>query len=94
MAYMLIRHAVKNYAKWRPVFDEHGTVRKTSGSKGGHLLRNADNPNEVVLLLEWDDLKRARKFAESEELRKAMERAGVADKPDVHFFYEAERLPA
>ena len=91
MPYMLVRHKIQDYAKWKPVFDEHGSTRKTSGSKGGHLFRNADNPNELILLFEWDDLKKARQFVQSEDLRKAMERAGVSDKPDIFFLEEIEK---
>lgn len=91
MSYMLVRDKVKGYAKWQPVFDENGATRKTSGSKGGHLFRNADDPSELIILFEWDDLKNARQLAQSEELKKAMERAGVSDKPDIFFLEEIEK---
>lgn len=90
MPYFLVRHKVKDYAKWKQVFDEHGSVRRTVGSKGGFVYRNSDNPNEVFLLLEVSDLQKGREFARSEDLRKTMERAGVIDKPDVYFLGEAE----
>ncbi len=93
MPYLLVRHKVKDYAKWKPVFDKHGAVRKASGSKGGRLYRNADDSNEIVILFEWDELQKARKFAQSEDLRKAMEQAGVSDRPDIYFFEELERPP-
>lgn len=91
MPYMLIRHKVKDFDKWKPVFDEHGATRNRSGSQGGYLLHSADDPNELVILLEWDNLQKARQFAQSDELREAMERAGVADQPDVYFLEEIER---
>ena len=92
MPYFLVRHKVTDFAKWKPVFDEHGTTRQASGSKGGLLLRSADDPNEVVLLLEWDDLDRARQFAGSDDLRQAMQRAGVADQPDLYSLDHAEKV--
>jgi len=91
MPAFLVRHKVKDYAKWKPVFDEHAATRKANGSKGAHLFRNSENPNEVLILFEWDDLKRARQFAQSEDLRKTMEKAGVLDKPDLYFLEDAER---
>ena len=91
MPYLLIRLKCEDYAKWKPVFDGNGDVRKASGSKGGHLFRNADDFNEVVVLLEWDNLDNARKFTQSDNLRKAMERSGVSDKPDIYFLDEVER---
>ena len=50
MAYILVRHKVKDYEKWKPAFDEHETTRKDSGSKGGRLFRNTEDPNEIVVI--------------------------------------------
>lgn len=91
MAYLLVRHRVKDFAKWKPIFDEHSGTRKTSGSKSSHVFRNSNDPNEIVLLFEWDDIQKARQFAESEDLRRTMEREGVSGKPDVYFLEEIER---
>ncbi len=76
MPYMLIRHTVADYEKWKPVFDAHQAVRKPAGGKGGQLFRNADNPNETLVLFEWDNLQNARKFTLSEDLHKTIEKAG------------------
>jgi heme-degrading monooxygenase HmoA len=92
MPYLLIRAAVEDYAKWKPVFDEGSAARKASGSKGGHLFRNADNPNEIVILFEWDDLEKARHFTQSDYLRQAMQRAGITGRPDLYLLDEVERL--
>ncbi len=92
MSYLRVRHKVKDFAKWKTIFDEHSTTRKASGSKGARLFRNAENPNETVIIFEWDSLEKARKFARSEDLKKTMQRAGVIDKPDVYFLEEVERV--
>ena len=91
MPYLLVRHRVDDYGRWKPGFDEHGTTRKSHGSAGGLLLRNADDPNELVILLEWDDLAKARQFAQSDDLRETMQRLGVADRPDIYFLDEIDR---
>ena len=57
-------------------------------------MRNADDPNELLILLEWDSLENARRFTYADDLREAMQRAGVADQPDVYFLEEVERLRA
>jgi hypothetical protein len=93
MPYFLVRQKVKDYAKWKQVFDEHGRVRETAGSKGGFIYRNSDDPNDVFVLLEVNDPQKGREFAKSEELRKAMERAGVSGKPELYFLGDAERTP-
>ena len=94
MAYLMIRHRVKDYATWKPVFDEHAKARKAAGSKGGHLLRSADDPNNLVILLEWDSVANARRFVESHNLNTTMEHAGVVDKPNFYFLEEIEKPSA
>lgn len=76
MVYLLVRHKNKDYEKWKTVFDGHGATRKTSGSKGGRIFRNADNPNEMVIIFEWDSLERARKFAQLQDLKTPV-RSGI-----------------
>ncbi len=91
MTYMLVQHSVEDYAKWKRVFDENGAIRQTNGSKGGFVLRNAENGNQMTVLLEWDSLENARAFANSDDLREAMQRAGVTGRPNVSFLDEADR---
>ncbi len=85
MPHILVRSKVEDYAKWKPVFDEQRSFRKSSGSKGENVFRNADNQNELFVLLKWDNLERARQFAQSTKLKEAMQKAGVVDKPDIYF---------
>jgi heme-degrading monooxygenase HmoA len=91
---MLIRHKVKDYAKWKPVYDDHASARKEAGSKGARLFRKANDPDELVILFEWDSLDNARKFAKSEDLKKRMQEAGVSDQPDIYFLEEIEQTPS
>jgi heme-degrading monooxygenase HmoA len=57
-------------------------------------LSQRRDPNELVILLEWDSSENARRFADAEDLREAMQRAGVADWPDVYVLEEVERVRA
>ena len=91
MANLLVKHRVKDYAKWKAEYDANGDTRGANGSKGARLFRNAADPNEIVVLFEWDDLGNARRFTESPELREAMERAGVTGPPDLYFLDEVEQ---
>ena len=91
MPLILVRHTVSDFATWKPSYDEHAAMRKDAGSKGGQVFRSADNPQEVVVLLEWDDLQNAKAFAASADLRAAMEQAGVVGQPDILFLDEIEQ---
>ena len=90
MSCLLIRHKVQDYSTWKAVFDEQADVRRANGSQGGRLFRSTES-GEVLVLLEWDDLERARLFADSDDLREAMARAGVTDRPDIWFLEDVER---
>lgn len=94
MPYLLIRHKVKDYERWKRHFDEHAATRKAGGSKKGRLYRNAEIPNEVIALFEWDDLAQARRFSESEHLRAVMQEAGVTERPDIYVLDGVESLSA
>ena len=73
MASMFIKHRVADYAKWKPVFDEHEALRTEYGTVGHSLHRDADDPNVIIIAFRVSDLNRAKEFAASEELRSAME---------------------
>ncbi len=83
--YMLVRHKVRDFSKWKPGYDAHLSKRVEAGLTEKYLLRGADDSNEVVLLFEAQDLKRAKAFAESPDLRETMQKVGVLDKPDIYF---------
>ena len=90
MPALLIRCHVADYPAWKTVFDEHAIARRANGSRGGRLFRDAADPNEVLALLTWDDLDRARLFVDSDDLRETMTRAGVTDRPDIWFLEDAD----
>ncbi len=84
-SFILIRHTVKDFAEWKRGYDAHLPKRAAAGLKEKHLLRGADNPNEIFTLFEVQDLTRAKAFAESAETREIMQKAGVIGRPDVYF---------
>jgi hypothetical protein len=87
---LLIRHKVADSATWQAVFAEQERTRRAHGGCGGRIFRRAADPHDIVLLIEWDDSERARLFADSDELREAMERAGVTDQPDIWVLEEVD----
>ncbi len=95
MVYLMFRGKVKDYEKWKPIFDGLADKRKEYGSKGGRLLHIADNPNELVVLMEWESIEKARKYAQSEFIKKAFEQGGVIGKPEASFslLEEIEQVP-
>ncbi|OGO50806.1 MAG: hypothetical protein A2148_03775 [Chloroflexi bacterium RBG_16_68_14] len=91
MPYLFVHHKVEDFAKWKPAFDEHAALRQSGGSKGGFVFQNADDPNDVIILMEWDSVESARRFSQSDDLRQAMEHAGVSGPPYIRFLELADR---
>jgi len=81
MPYVLIQHNVANYDRFEVVYKDDEARRQRSGSKGGTLYRNVADPNNIIAVFEWDTVERAHAFANSYELKEAVEWAGDATPP-------------
>jgi uncharacterized protein (DUF1330 family) len=77
MVWVLNRIEVNDYAQWRDYFDRGKPLRESWGQVSQTIYREGSEPTSVVVLLEWDDAERARKFFQSEEFQKRTEEAGV-----------------
>ena len=85
MPSLLIHHRVADFDAWSAVFVEQEIVRRANGSTGERIWRDAGAPETILVLLEWDDLERARLFVDSDDLQEAMRRAGVIGEPAYWF---------
>jgi len=86
LAHMLVRFKVDSYNKWRPLFDQGDADRKAAGAIGApQVFRSGDDPWEVLVLMEWEELEKARKYAASEETKQVYENSGVNDTQTVFF---------
>jgi uncharacterized protein (DUF1330 family) len=94
MSFTLVRVKFEDYEKWRAVFDEAASLRKSYGSLGVRVFKIADKPDEAIILGEYQDMERARQLFNSPEFRTATQRAGLVEPPDVDFLIEAGSLPS
>ena len=89
MNYLLVRHKVKDFKRWKAEYDTHGPAREKVGLKERCLLRNNKSRNETFILFEANDLARAKAFCASADLRAAMKKAGVTGKPELFILADA-----
>ena len=86
MGMMIIRHKVRDYGHWRPVFDGHAEMQKAAGLSNPRVYHSADsNKSEIVVVFDTKDTKMAKDFAASADLEEAMTKAGVVDRPTIYF---------
>ena len=89
MATMLVQHTVKDFAEWKKVYDSVVDLRASNGELSDQIYRDASDPNKLTVIFKCDSLENARNYAESPELKAAMERAGVEGPPTIIFLNEA-----
>ncbi|MBI5651890.1 MAG: hypothetical protein HZC40_15855 [Chloroflexi bacterium] len=94
MATVIIRFQVQDFTKWKPTFDEFSTLRREHGSQGGRVFQSAENPNAVTIELDWDNVENARRFYAMDNVRQAMQRAGVQGAPEFTYSTQAHRASA
>ena len=77
MVYVIVELKLESFDRWKLVFDERSAARKESGSKEARLFRNSDDPNEALILFDWDSLENAKDYLESETVRQTLKNAGA-----------------
>lgn len=85
MNYLVVHHRVRDFGQWKPFYDAHRPTREQAGVKELRLLHGADDPNDLTLLFEANDLSKAKAFVESSDVRDVMKKAGVMGAPDITY---------
>jgi hypothetical protein len=79
MHVLRIAHDVPDYDGWKDVFDSDPLGRDASGVAGHRIARAADDPNHVLIDLDFADAAAAEAFAE--RLRELWTRVDVMQNP-------------
>lgn len=93
MTYMLGKASVEDFETWKSNFDDNDSYRTDHGQRGFQVFQSADDPNEVVVLFEWDEAENARSLFASEEMRERLAKAGLKGQPDLSFLKRVDHRP-
>ena len=77
--HVLVHQQITDFERWKEVFDRLGAARAAASCRATTVFRNREDPHEVVVLLDFDDLAQARQHMSSADLRRAWREAGVTD---------------
>ncbi len=80
-------NAVKDYTKWRSMFDTDSTARKANGMELIVVGRGIEKNDDLVVVLKVSDVQKAKAFFADPRLKPLMEKAGVISKPNSGFFH-------
>jgi len=78
---VFVSHRVTNYDAWKKAFDAHQPMREGASCLGHSILRGADDPKMVYIYSPATDVEKVKAFADSPNLKEAMEEAGVREPP-------------
>jgi hypothetical protein len=59
-----IEHAIRDFDTWKTAFDRDPVRREAGGVRRYRILRPIDDPNYVLVDLEFDDVAKAANFRE------------------------------
>ena|ERR1022692_3294869 len=82
---LTIHLKVKDYSTWRSAYDGREKARLSAGISNGRVFRNAEDPNDVVILQDVADPARARSWLGSPDIKAAMLKNGVLGSANVRF---------
>jgi quinol monooxygenase YgiN len=92
MVYVLVRHKVADFNRWKEAFDADATARKRAGEIAFHVFRSMADASDLFLLLDWESADQAKKFMSSGELRERMQQAGVEGIPEIQYLEDARTV--
>jgi hypothetical protein len=84
MATIAAQITIQDYSKWRAIFDRAAPLRDKAGLKNVRIYRDADNPNQLIIWSEPQDLAKAREALAGPEIQNTMREAGVIGPPKIH----------
>jgi heme-degrading monooxygenase HmoA len=90
MAHVIVKISLEDFDKWKTVFDEYAEVRKRNGVIDSQVFRNSENPQEVLIFYEWDNLDHAWDFFGSAQNQKRLKEAGLQGIPKTFVLTEKE----
>ena len=84
MVYIHLRLNVTDYDTWRAGSDAQESSRKAAGSTGvNQFYRDVENPNNVTLIMEWEEAGNAQAYLNDPNTKASMDAAGVTGRPMV-----------
>ena len=82
---MVATHKVKDFNKFMASYDAHDSMRLANGIHSYVIGRGFTDTSMVLVAVNVDDVKKAEAFSKSPDLKKAMEKSGVAGPPTIKF---------
>jgi heme-degrading monooxygenase HmoA len=77
--HIIVKRKLNDYDSWKKLVSDYDGMRKQYGSKGARVYRIANDPNEVIIVFEWDDAKPFKTYFDLPDVRKALANSGTTE---------------
>lgn len=88
---LYVRHEVVSYTVWRKAYDSFEATQRKMGVIAQAVYQSLDDPNDITVTHDFASADKAKAFASSEELKAAMQKAGVKGAPQIWFTTRAAK---
>ena len=90
MIVIILRFRVADYDRWLAVFLSRDPLRRQAGCLARRVLRDAKNPHQVAVVLDWDSAGNYDAFAKTgmAQTAEGRERVGILGEPEELRFNE------
>ena len=88
---MYCRHDVADYAAWKKGYDGFANYQKTHGVIHESVYQSIDNPNDITVIHDFNNINEAKAFAGSAELKATMSKLGVKGTPQIWYTTESNK---
>jgi heme-degrading monooxygenase HmoA len=84
-----------DFDAWKVRFEAGASMRKEAGCRGVRRFRNVNDPDELIVLFDWDSHENARRFAEMKisENSKLVEERSPGGSPKLENIFVEEMEP-
>jgi heme-degrading monooxygenase HmoA len=79
MAKVMATFTVLDLDNWKIVYDAASDARRAAGWQSTKIYPNEQNPNELILVHEWDSEENFKVFSNSPRLKELQTSAGVSN---------------
>ena len=83
MITVIMQHAVKDFTKWKVVFDADESNRAKAGVKLLGLYTSVKNPNDVTMIFEAPGADVLEAYTSNPHVQESMKNAGVISIPEI-----------
>ena len=88
---VFVHHEVADYAAWRKAYNSFGATQRKMGVIAQAVYQSVDNPNDVVVTHDFASAEQAKAFLASDDLKTAMQKAGVKGSPQIWITTRAKK---